>query len=111
MKKDERITIQESSTTYNDYNEEVTTWANISDTPTMWAEPLPRTGNEDFQDSQKTGFQRYDFKVLWRGDLDVEMRINWDGRYWDIQAIEPLHKGDRHKELLITAEWTQGQYE
>lgn len=110
MKRDERITFQEKSETYNDSNEPVVTWANISTDPTMWAEAMPRTSNEDFTGNQKSGFQRYNWKILYRSDLDVTMRISWDSRFWDIVAIEPLHKDDYRKHLLITAEWKQGQY-
>lgn len=112
MKRRERITFQEENQTYDsDTNEPITAWADIATTPTMWAKAMPRTGNEDFRDDQKAGFQRYDFNVLHRDDLDVQMRIRWDGRSWDIKAIETLHKQPRNKELLITAEWTQGKYE
>lgn len=110
MKRRERITFQEKTTTYNEVNEPVETWGDLSDTPTMWAKAMPRTGNEDFRNNQEGGFQRYDFNILHRDDLDVQMRISWDGRLWDIVAIETLHKEPRNKELLITAEWKQGQF-
>lgn len=111
MKREERITFQEESTTYDEYNQPVTTWANIATTPTMWARAKPRTGNEDFRGDQKSGFQRYDFNVLHRTDLSIQMRISWDGRFWDIKAIEPRHDSGRNKSIEITAEWRQGQYE
>lgn len=107
----ERITFQESTETYDpDTNEPIDSWANIGTTPTMWARAIPRTGNEDFRGDQKAAFQRYDFEILHRTDLDEEMRISWDGRFWDIRAIETLHKEPRNKKLLVTAEWTQGKY-
>lgn len=109
MKRRERILFQRKSVTFNTYNEPVTTWNNISSTPEVWAEVIPRTSNEDFRDKQKAGFQRYNFTILYRDDLDIEMRISWDGRLWDIKAIETLHKEPRRSKLLITAEWTQGK--
>jgi len=112
MNRRERITFEESTTTYDpDTNEQIDSWAQIATTPTMWARAIPKTSNEDHREIQKGGFQRYNFNVLHRTDLDIEMRISWDGRLWDIKAIETLHKEPRNKELLITAEWTQGKYE
>ena len=111
MNRRERITFEEETVTYNDYNEEITSWSEIGTTPSMWAKAIPKTSNEDHRDNQKSGFQRYNFNILHRNDLDIQMRIRWDGRYWDIKAVETLHKEPRNKELLITAEWTQGKYE
>lgn len=107
----ERITFQEKTiTTDPDTNEPTESWANLADTPTMWAKAIPRTGNEDFRGDQRSGFQRYDWKILHRDDLDVTMRVSWDSRFWDIKAIEPLHKEAYRKEMLITTEWREGQY-
>lgn len=108
--RDERIAFQEVTTTRNDYNEPVETWANITTTPEMWAKAIPKTGNEDYRGEQKSGFQRYDFNILHRKDLDIQMRVFWDNRYWDIRSIETYRKKGRNNELLITAEWTQGKY-
>lgn len=108
MKREERITFQEYTTMYDNYNQPVESWADIATDPTMWAEASPRTGNEDFQAVQDQGFQRYQFKVLYRDDLDVQMRIQWNGKTWNIRSVTPIHKGARHKELEIIAEWQQG---
>lgn len=111
MKREERITFQEATITHNDLNEEIKTWANIATAPTMWAEASPRTGREDFAGEQKHGFQRYQFKVLWRSDIDEQMRVSWNSKFWDIRSVTPVHKGNRHTELEIIAEWRQGQYQ
>lgn len=106
--RDERITFQEKTVSVDaNTNQPTETWA---DKATMWAKAIPRTGNEDFQGDQRTGFQRYDWNILHRDDLTVQMRVLWDSRYWDIKAIEPLHKQARRKEMIITTEWREGQY-
>lgn len=110
MTRDERIAFQEKATTFNEYNEPIETWTNIGVDPQMWAEAIPKTGNEDYRGEQKSGFQRYAFNVLHRKDLGIQMRIYWDDRYWDIRSIETYRKKGRNNELLITAEWTQGKY-
>lgn len=106
--RDERITFQEKTVSVDaNTNEPTETW---TDKDTMWAKAIPRTANEDFRGDQRSGFQRYDWNILHRDDLSVMMRVKWDSRYWDIKAIEPLHKADRRKEMLITTEWREGQY-
>ena len=106
MRREERITFQEKTQTgTNDFNEPIYSWGNISTTPTVWAEANPRTANEDFQQVQDQAFQRYQFKILWRDDLDVQMRIQWNGKNWNIRSITPIHSEPRNKELEIIAEW------
>lgn len=107
----ERITFQEKTATRSASGSSEYSWANLSDTPTMWAEAMPRTSNEDFSSDQEGGFQRYIFKVLWRDDLSEKMRVSWNGKYWNIRSVTPIHKGDRHKETEIIAEWREGYYQ
>lgn len=111
MRNNERITFQELSTTQNAVNDEVETWSDISSNPTVWAEAMPRTTNEDFTGEIRQPMQRYQFKIRWRDDIDETNRITWNGKKWNILSVTPIHKGHRHKELEIIAEWRKGYYE
>lgn len=111
MKRDEVITFQEETTTYDEYNQPIKAWADIATTPKMWAKATPLTGSEDFRNVQEQGFQRYQFKVLHRDDLDIQMRISWDGKFWNIRSITRVQNMQRNKMLEIIAEWEQGNYE
>lgn len=103
MRRDEQITIQQEVTTYDSNNNPIQTW---NDVATMWAEATPRTGGEDFNQALQ-GFQRYQFKILHRDGLDVQMRIQWDGKTWNIRSITRVQDEMRNKELEIIAEWKE----
>lgn len=111
MKRDERITFQQKTTTYDsNTNEPTETWANVSTSPTMWAKVTPKTATEDYRGDMEGGFRRNDFEVLHRSDIGVENRISWDGKTWDIRGVEMRRDTDRNKILVITAEWRQEQF-
>lgn len=107
MRRDERVTFQEKTVTYNDHNDAVESWADLTTNPTMWARVIPSTSGEDFNERQEQGFQRHRFRVLHRDDIDVENRLQWDGKNWDIRSVTPVKDQPRRWKLEIVAEWTE----
>lgn len=96
---DRRITIQTFTESQNSVGEPIKTWSNLA---TVWAAKLDVTGREAF-----TGVERYaevdtKFKIRWRDDLSVEMRISYDGRYYDIVHIAEIGRQEA-LEIMATA--------
>lgn len=90
------ITIQQKSVTRDNYGAEVVTWTTFVQT---WADIRPLSGRELFSaqavQSEITG------KILMHYIPGVvsAMRIAYDGKYYDIQAV--IDAGLQHRELQL----------
>lgn len=103
---DERITFQQEIIGANVSNEDVQTgWQDIGSMPTVWAnvEPIAgsRPGNEEYRADKLTAFETLVFEIRYRSDLTTELRISYNGKYYDIVAITEVGRKNR---LRITAE-------
>lgn len=84
-KMDRRITIQVATTTQNSYGEEIETWSDLS---TVWAQFLPGGGSERFTAQQVYAETQARFRIRWRGGITPLNRIQFDGKNWDILAVD-----------------------
>lgn len=100
-RKRHRITIQEKpeSIGRDAVGAESFTWSNLSTAPTVWAEELPVTGREYLAAGQEQGSAVTKFRIRYRSDLDIAMRITYGSRIFDILHIENVEGLDR--ELVI----------
>lgn len=82
----ERITLQQRSASVDALGQQSTSW---SDVATVWAEVLPLSAR-DFQAAEQTqASSTIRVHIRQRAGVAATMRIQWDGRAWDIVG-EPL---------------------
>lgn len=98
-KLDRRITIQTPMVTQNAAGEEVIVWSNFAeDIP---AQRTYRTGSEEaFQAIEQNAESRRNYTIRWIDGITEKMRVEDDGRYFDIMAFEEI--GRRRGLTLIT---------
>jgi SPP1 family predicted phage head-tail adaptor len=104
---DRRITIQRKvigSDVSNQHN--VLDWENIPCNPVTWAYVNEKSGQEVFQADQLVGVTACDFIIRFRRDVDIEHRILYNSKVYNIQAILEI---GRREFLRITCE-SGGQY-
>ena len=88
-KLDKRITVQQFTTTTNDFGEEEKAWATLV---TTWAQVLPLTSKakEILESSSITAFDYLSFRIRHRSDLRRDHRIMYENNVYDIEAIVEL---------------------
>ncbi|MDR8390993.1 phage head closure protein [Aliifodinibius sp. S!AR15-10] len=77
---------------------------------TVWAKPIPKSGDEDTTGNKKKRVQKVDWVIRHREDIDTADRLVWDGRTWDIKSINPYFKKGRRNYKYIESEFTEGQF-
>lgn len=97
--RDRKITIQRKVETSNAFNEsEITSWETVC---CVAAKVDEAQGNEVYQSDQLTETRLTVFDIRYVSGLDTEMRIDYNGRYYEIRSIiEP----DRRRSLKIKAQ-------
>lgn len=85
-KLDQRVTIQQKSTSRNSIGEEVVTWVDLA---SVWAEAIPVRGNEFFAAAQMQQAVDVRFRIRQRADITGAMRMIWKTLPYDIVAIIP----------------------
>lgn len=94
------VDIYRKSTTQNDYGE-VLGWEKVR---SAWASILPMRGTEDFRANERfsTVTHRFRFDFYDARDVTEKMRLDYEGRQFDIVAIlrDEVTKGD----IVIMAE-------
>jgi len=94
-----RITIQEKSTSRNEYHDEVVSWVDIGTDPQVWASIEPLQGRE-FYDARREGSEQpVRIRMRYRDDLDTTMRIVYGLHIYDIESIQHVH--ERGRELVL----------
>lgn len=84
---DRRITIQAKTVERDDYGATKETW---SDAATVWAQYLPGGGDERFAAAQVYAETQARFRIRWRDDVTTQHRVLFDGKLWDILAIDEM---------------------
>ena len=96
-----RVTIQERTTTENEYGEPISTWVDVASDIAAAVEPLQ--GRELFAAQQVQSEVTIRVRIRYRAGIKAAMRVLYGVRVLDIQSvIDPLEK---HAELqLLCAE-------
>jgi len=95
-----RVTIQAKSITQNGFGEPVETW---SDVATVWASVQPLAGREYFQAQQIKADITLRIRMRYRSGIQPAMRLLFESRVFEIQAV--IDPDERHRELeLLCAE-------
>lgn len=88
----ERITIQRATITYNEFNEPVETWADLT---TVWAKRQDASAGETYR-AQEVGAQiTMRFTVLKNSqiaDVSAKDRISYDGRTFNITGVREVKR-------------------
>lgn len=94
---DRPITIEHKGVARNSLGEQIESWG-------PWAKCFakfePQSGGESIEASQRTAAQMAKFTIRYRAGVTPEMRIQHDGRPWDILDVA---SPDRRVSLVITA--------
>jgi SPP1 family predicted phage head-tail adaptor len=93
-----RITIEASTPTQNGFGELVESWATFI---RPWARVQPVNGREFFAAKQINAERTLKFTIRYQDGITMKMRINYDSRLFDINAILDIE--ERHKELTLMA--------
>jgi len=94
---DSPITIEQKGVARNSYGEQIETWGTWAK---CFAEFKPLSGGESIEATQRTAAQTAVFTIRYRAGVTPEMRIQHDGRPWEIVDVS---SPDRRVSLLITA--------
>jgi SPP1 family predicted phage head-tail adaptor len=84
---DRRITIQGVSLADDGYGGQVETWSTVAE---VWAQFLPGGGNEKFASAQVYAETQARFRIRWRSGLSPKNRITFDGKTWDVLAVDEV---------------------
>src|SRR5690625_4109788 len=84
---DRTIEVQELTTTIDDYGGVVEAWQTVS---VENAQYLPGGGNERFAAAQVYAQTEGRFRLRYRPWITPEHRICWEGRAYDIVAVEEI---------------------
>lgn len=86
-KLDRRIVIQGLTVTQDDYGGEVDAWATLA---TVWAQWLPGAGSERFTAASVYAEAHGRFRIRWRSDVTTKHRVTYDGKEFDILAVDEI---------------------
>ena len=91
------IKIESNQTTINDYNEPVEQWTTLH---TTRANIKPLKGNENFISDQIHAETTHLITMRYLKPLDTSMRINFNGRFFDILSIINIEEKNRALQIL-----------
>jgi SPP1 family predicted phage head-tail adaptor len=90
-----RITFQRATEAPDTFGAPIKTWANIATSPTIWSEVISLGGRESFASQELLAEADSRFRLRYRRDISIEMRIVYNGDDYDIKSIAELgfHEG------------------
>lgn len=89
-KLDRRITIQRAMITRDDYNEEVSTWADLC---TVWAAYEPVRDGERFRAGERAAELSARFQIRWSSkvaEVSAEDRLMFQGKVYEITHTKEI---------------------
>ncbi|MGJ3501613.1 putative phage head-tail adaptor (plasmid) [Piscirickettsia salmonis] len=96
-----RITLQNNLIGTNEYGEALDYWQDIA---TLWARVSPRIGRELFSAQQFYHEITQTVTLRYRADVSPNLRIYFDGRYFEILSV--INPDERNRELVLACrEW------
>ena len=96
---DERIVVEQYSTTANEYGEPIKTW---STSGTLWArvEYLNGGNAEKFVEATENEYRAVRFTVRYRTSVSNKNRILYNSQYYDVREIQ--HEGRKRFTYINT---------
>ncbi len=81
---DRRITIQKFTSSTDTFGQKNKTFLTLA---SVWAKVHERSGVENEQSDQIIAVKKVDFIIRHRSDLNEQMRIEYNGKTYEIEAI------------------------
>lgn len=96
-RRDQRIIIQESTNSTDEYNSPVVTWSTFA---TVWAKVTDSSpgSSERYESDQLTAVRTTTFNIRYLEGVKEKMRILYDDRFYDIEYIG---RPDRKRSLEL----------
>lgn len=91
------LTIQQPAASQNARGEEVPAWTTFA---TVWGAIVPASGREMLTAQQIQAVVTHKITIRYLAGLDPSMRVLYNGRYFDIQAVIDINEQQRQMELL-----------
>ena len=111
-RRDQRITVQHKVEAQDPNTGEITfTWQNVPTVGldgTIWACVDATKASERFSAQQELSGNDYTIWVMWRDDIDSNMRILWAGRELDIVGIPDNQRRGEWMSIFATAGINEG---
>ena len=98
-----RITIQQNTPTQNSFGEMEPSWSAFA---TIWAAVEPLSGDERWTSDQFQSEVSHRIRIRRRVGITPLMRVSWQGRLFDIQAV--LEPESNRRELHLLCSEVQG---
>lgn len=92
-----RVAIQSKTTSPDDLNEPVDTWATVA---TVWARMAPMKAAEGYEAHQNVARTTHEITMRYTTAVDENMRILHEGRSFYIQGI----RNSEEKDVMLTLE-------
>lgn len=99
---DQRITLQRYTETPDGIGGVTRAWADLAQTPSVWAKVTPRLGSESMDQGRMNASSMATFTIRYRADVTELDRIVWRGEAWNIRRI--MRKTQRVQYYEIDAE-------
>ena len=96
----ERVTFQEATEAKNAVHEIISTWADISTNPTVWAEVKPVSGREYFDSRQLRSENTIKVTIRSRSDITEKMRVIHNSITYEIDYTPPYVRTEKYVTLV-----------
>jgi SPP1 family predicted phage head-tail adaptor len=97
----DRVTIQQQNRSSNGQGGYTVAWADVSDTPEVWANVIGLTGDEAIEAAVERSSNRWRVTIRARTDVTGAHRLVWNGINLDVKSVMPLPSAPREGTLLI----------
>lgn len=101
---DQRITFQRNTPVSDGMGGQTKAWADLSDTPTVWANAKPVRGMETLEDGGTVAKAQHLFTIRYRDDVSELDRIVWRDESYNIRTV----KRTSGRELFLVIEAERG---
>jgi len=92
-----RLTIQQRSTSQDDYGQQLTSWTDFA---TVWGEVVPSSGRENISAEALQSSETHIVTIRYRSGVTPKMRIMYGSRILDIQSV--LDENERHRTMNLS---------
>ena len=96
-----RITFQQPTQTTDAGGAQVTSWANVATTPTVWARWINEHGQEALQSDTARSAQRATVTIRHRADVNTNWRVLKDNEPWQILSVDQIQDRNRYVEMVV----------
>ena len=79
--------IQQFVPVRNTFGEDEESWVDLA---TVWAKVGTVKGTEQFKSDQRLGIKDASFRIRYRDDVDITMRIFYNDDYYEIKSINEI---------------------